>query len=283
MFLAGVLGDQTDCESEYVTTETMAMMMANEALLLDDEAETKAPLRVPSIHEVPRLSLDSFQGGQIHESEEDSIGSLLQSSASNIDPHSCPTQAAPAALISARSRASLISSPHTETSINTSVGGGEVEDELEDIAPRTYALITDGSQFRSPFWIKEAAALHKLLQKLKVRHPEFEPKTVPPHEELQMQFVKWLLERPTLPLLVAPASSGFYDEIYGYTPPRLQNSSGFFDEEYVAGRRTGPVHRDSFANTLNPAHRSALTYHEAYTAQLTTAAEIDRHEQRLYQ
>jgi hypothetical protein len=191
-------------------------------------------------------------------------------------------------------------------SYDTSGGDGEVEDELEEIAPRTYALITDGSQFRSPFWIKEAASLHKLLQKLKIRHPNYEPKTVPPHEELQMQFVKWLLERPTLPPLVAPASSGFYDEIYGYTPPPAQKSgffdeeyvagrrngpvhrdsftqSGFFDEEYAAGRRTGPVHRDGFAHTLNPARRSTLTYHEVYTAQLTTAAEIERHEQRLYQ
>ncbi len=117
---------------------------------------------------------------------------------------------------------------------------------------------------------------------MKIQHPQFEPKTVPPREELQMQFVKWLLERPTLPLLVASASSGFYDEVYGYTPPRVVNS-GFFDEEYVAGKRIAPTHRDSLANTLNPACRSALTYHEVYTAQLTTAAEIERHEQRLYQ
>ena len=115
----------------------------------------------------------------------------------------------------------------------------EVEDEMEESVPRTYALITDGRQFRSPFWIKEAASLNKLLQKLQVQHPQFEPKIVPPHDALQMQFVKWLLERPTLPLLVAPASSGFYDETYGYTPPRVPPSevnSGFFDDAYVAGR-----------------------------------------------
>lgn len=58
-------------------------------------------------------------------------------------------------------------------------------------------------------------------------------------------------------------------------------ASGFFDEEYVAGKRT--VHRDSFPTTLNPARRAPLSYHEVYTAQLTTAAEIERHEQRLYQ
>ncbi len=113
-----------------------------------------------------------------------------------------------------------------------------------------------------------------------------------------MQFVKWLLERPTLPLLVAPASSGFYDDvygynpssltdsglydIYGYTPSRLPNSepnSGFFDEEYVAGKRTfgfleenrgagkrtTPTRRDSLPNTLNPTRRASLTYHEVHT------------------
>ena len=173
MFLAGVLGDQIDGELDYTTTETTAMMMENEAILIDDEAESKAPLCVPFIHEVPRLSLDANQGGQIHGNEEDNTGSLLQSSSSSVDPLSCPTQAAQAALSSARSCASLTSFPQTAVSYNTSVGDGEVEDELEEIAPRTYALITDGSQFRSPFWIKEAASLHKLLQKLKIRHPNY--------------------------------------------------------------------------------------------------------------
>ena len=130
--------------------ETLCWLWLDTFLL--DDTTSGSNRKVLSSHEVPRLSLDANQGGQIHGNEEDNTGSLLQSS-----------------------------SP--------------VEDELEEIAPRTYALITDGSQFRSPFWIKEAASLHKLLQKLKIRHPNYEPKTVPPHEELQMQFVKWLLER----------------------------------------------------------------------------------------
>ncbi len=141
MFLAGVLGDQTDVQHEYTTTQTTAMMMENESLLLDDETESKAPLRVPSTHEVPRLSLDANQGGRIHVNVEDNIESLLQSSSSSVDLPSYPTQAAQAAPIrGARSCASLISSPQTGASDDddNSLGGGEVEDELEEIVPRTY-------------------------------------------------------------------------------------------------------------------------------------------------
>ena len=284
MFLAGVLGDQTDCASDYSTTEITAMLMDNEALLLDDEAEHRVPSRVLSIHEVPRLTHDENQGGQIHGNKEDNIGHAVQSPSSTVDSPSCPTQATQAALKSARSCASRQSSPQTGVSYDTSLGGGKVEDEREDAAPRTYDVITDGSQFCRPFWDAEVQTLQDRIRKQLQgrRMVDIPSRRIPTSEELQNQFIKWLLERPTLPLAVSPASSGFYDEVYGPIPTRVP-TSGFFDEDYVAGRRTGPVHRDSFTNTVNPASRPVLTYHEVYTAQLTTAAEIERHEQRLYQ
>ncbi len=114
MFLTDVLGDQTD---EYTTTQTTAMMMQDESLLLDDETVPQATRRVPFTNEVPRLTLGANQGGQIHVNRGDNMGNLIQSSSSSVD------QAT-----------------------------DEVEDEMEESVPHTYALITDGRQFRSPFW-----------------------------------------------------------------------------------------------------------------------------------
>ncbi len=53
----------------------------------------------------------------------------------------------------------------------------------------TYLMITDGSQFRRPFWKKEAASLTKLMDKQRVRHPDFFIPNVPEPEDLQMQFI----------------------------------------------------------------------------------------------
>jgi hypothetical protein len=85
-----------------------------------------------------------------------------------------------------------------------------------------------------------------------------------------------------LPLLISPTSSGFYDALYGLQPTPT-SGTGFFDEEYVAGQRQRPISRNDQTTTLNPNQRMVLTYHEACTAELTTVASIEHHEQRLYQ
>jgi hypothetical protein len=57
-----------------------------------------------------------------------------------------------------------------------------------------------------------------------------------------------------------------------------------FDEEYIDGRRScSPASREHELPALNPASRTSPTYHEVNTAVLTTTAEIERHEARLYQ
>jgi hypothetical protein len=75
-------------------------------------------------------------------------------------------------------------------------------------------------------------------------------------------FDTWLAKRPDLPRLAAPATSGFYDDIFGmprtpisepgldWRPSRAPViASGFYDEEYVGGH----------ANiTLLPGYRVAL-------------------------
>jgi hypothetical protein len=149
------------------------------------------------------------------------------------------------------------------------------------IADSEYLLITDGEQFRRPFWDREAKSLTKLMDKQRVRHPTYHVPTVPEPEELQMQFIQWVLERPTIPMLVAPANSGFYDEVYRAIPP-TQHNTGFFDDEYVDGRRNcSPAHE---MLALNPASRApSPTYQEVNTAVLTTTDEIEHHETRIYQ
>jgi hypothetical protein len=75
------------------------------------------------------------------------------------------------------------------------------------------------------------------MQKLEVRHPEFGPQPVPTPEDLQMQFIQWLLARPHIPPLAAPANSGFYDEVFGCGNRNALLKSNFFDDAYVAGQR----------------------------------------------
>jgi hypothetical protein len=126
-------------------------------------------------------------------------------------------------------------------------------------------------------------SLQKLMDKNHVRHPSFQLKPVPTPDELQIEFITWLLDRPQIPFLVAPANSGFYDEVYGRAPPAKLGSVFFFDEEHVHGQRQFPLSYDSHQHTLNPAQRPEPTYHEVCVAELASAPDIDRHESRIYQ
>jgi hypothetical protein len=106
-------------------------------------------------------------------------------------------------------------------------------------------------RFSNPdVWTQEARSLENLLQKQANRHPKLQMRTVPSPQTLQGMFDTWLAKRPDLPRLVAPATSGFYDEIFGMprTPisePGLDLgpskapaiASDFYDEDYVRGTR----------------------------------------------
>ena len=247
-------------------------------------------------HEVPRSLLDVNQGDQIHVDGEHDLARPSTSPLSRQDLPSNPTQAKEAAPPGgARSSTSRQSPPQDKTTINLSArtglgrGGSKVEVEVEEI-PTTYTLITDGSQFRLPFWEAELHALQNQLRRQIARRPSIRPRTIPTADELQIQYVTWLLERPTLPLLLEPASSGFYETIYEchITPKpdtalsEPKRGTGFFDEEYVGGLRCHSPH-DTSSTILNPAQRAVPSYQDVFTAQLTTLADVHRHEERIYQ
>ncbi len=211
---------------------------------------------------------------------------------------SYPTQAKEAATLEvARSSTSRTILSQNKTVLNLSarkglgLGGSEVADEVEEVSPQ-HVLITDGSQFRLPFWEAELNLLQNLLcrQFVDMKNKDIPPQRIPTADELQIQYVTWLLERPTLPILLAPASSGFYEDLYGCsmqprpltTAPQPSSGTGFYDEEYVGGTRRH-LARDTLSATINPAQRVSITYHEVFTAQLTTLSDVDRHEERIYQ
>jgi hypothetical protein len=189
---------------------------------------------------------------------------------------------------------------------------------------------------------------------------EIPSRQIPTADELQIQFITWLLGHPELPLLVSPASSGFYNEVWGLLPggktvaqqndrqvrskaddlnssideqhtdmegsfetpydptsakinlpindqhtdmegsfatpydptSATKPSTGFFDEDYVGGKRQifvpeihkRPGYVAKHVLPINPACRPEMTYEEAcYTATLTTTSDIEQHEARLYQ
>ena len=150
-----------------------------------------------------------------------------------------------------------------------------------DEAP-TYTLLTDGSQFQQSFWETEVQSLQDGLRRNFAGKANTPSRRIPTADELQIQFVTWLLEQPEVPLLVSPASSGFYEATYGNRPTPTAGT-GFFDDEYVAGKRQHTISRDRQRNTLNPGLRTELTYQEACTAELTTIASVEHHERRLFQ
>jgi hypothetical protein len=76
------------------------------------------------------------------------------------------------------------------------------------------------------------------MTKRQASHPHLRYATVPSPEKLEIMFENWLSKRNNLPPFKSPASSGFYDEVFGglgKTPTFV--SSGFFDEEYNNGKR----------------------------------------------
>ncbi len=66
------------------------------------------------------------------------------------------------------------------------------------------------------------------------------------------------------------------------TVPQPRSGTGFYDEEYVKGARRR-LTRDTLTAPINPSQRVSPTYHEVFTAQLTTLSDLHRHEERIYQ
>ena len=268
-FLASCLSDSnSDDHNAYDTLQGSAMMI--EDTLLFDESDP-----APSTNEVTHA---------------DGERRLMQPPVLS----SRPTQAIAAAQ-SARSptsRQSYLQPKPVNLTLGESkvvgeleTGGSKVADEREtmeeDKTPAHVTLITDGSQFRKPFWEAEVQLLQDLIRRQYAGRKDILSRRIPTADELQIQFVTWLIDQPNLPLLSAPVSSGFYSAIYGICKPPPSSGTGFFDEEYVSGkcqRNMPTVSRDG----LNPATRPDLTYQEACTAELTTPASVAHHEKRLY-
>ena len=259
--------------------------------------EGESNLGVRRFYEVPRLNLDENLGNQIHVEEADKLARPPTSLLSQAHSPSYPTQAKEAAPFGvARSSTSWTSLSHDKTVDNLSArkglgrGGSEVVDEGEEDSHQ-HVLITDGSQFGLPFWEAELDLLQEQFRRqfVGMRMRDIPSRRIPTADELQIQYVTWLLERPTFPLLLAPASSGFYEDVYGCSmPPRLMptvpqptSGTGFFDEEYIAGTRR--LNRDTLSTTVNPAQRGPTSYQDVFTAQLTTLSDVHRHEKRIYQ
>jgi hypothetical protein len=266
VFLASCLSDSnSDGHNTYDTLQGSAMMIDDTLFFGDSDPAS-------STHEAP---LADGERRLIRSSKSPAVDIGQQPSV----PSSRPTQAIAAAQ-SARSPTSrqIYLQPKP---VNLSLGGSKVVGELEtmekDETPASVTLITDGSQFRTPFWNAEVQLLQDLIRRQYAGREDILPRRIPTADELQIQFVTWLLDQPNLPLLSAPASSGFYSAVYGICKPPPSSGTGFFDDEYILGKcqRTMPtVSREG----LNPATRPDLTYHVACTAELTTPASIAHHE-----
>ena len=97
------------------------------------------------------------------------------------------------------------------------------------------------SRFQQPeFWIKEADSLRRLLLKKEATtNPKFKSLPVPAPDKLKYMFETWSAQRPDLQFK-SRASSGFFDETFGFSVPTLNRDSGFFDEEYKEGKLVQP-------------------------------------------
>jgi hypothetical protein len=78
-----------------------------------------------------------------------------------------------------------------------------VPQQLPTTTPKEYTLIEDGSQFGTAFWREEAAALTKFMQELHERHPHIPLQTIPSPQDLHMQFIQWIVNKPHIPPLAA--------------------------------------------------------------------------------
>jgi hypothetical protein len=251
VFLASVLNNDD-------TIETTAMMMEEEFILLDEAPGT--------VHNpiIPTSASPRVPPGEFHLEAPRHVGTVVVSVPSHLESLSmpntppCPAQAAQAVPgDGTRSCDSRQSSLH-DSAHKSDLEGGKVEDGVES-NPAKYLLLTDGRQFRLPFWTKEAASLQRLMDKQRMRHPQAQIPDVPSPEDLQLQFIHWLLERPEIPMWAAPANAGFYDDRYyaSFTP---EPSTGFFDEEYVAGKRLSFIQPNRQLEALNPSLRASPTY-----------------------
>ena len=289
-FLTSVINDQNGDSPIHVT----AMMMGDDALLLDENVKSEA-LLIASPEEIRLWSQPQIVNANIETNlSPNEIG--LPPNVTNLATKE--TILSPNETNRAPKETNL--RPHEtnrfpkKTILNPNeTDRAPKETNLrphETNLPSKYTLITDGSLFQLSFWDAECQFLQTQIQRqLKARRLKnlpIPPRRIPTAEELQGQYVTWLLEQPAVPLLSSPLSSGFYSAVWGfdaattpYEPARAamegsSSATGFYDDEYVEGKRVIP--------TLNPAQRTSPTYQSVLTAQLTTIAEILRHEERIY-
>ena len=268
-FLTSVINDQNGDSPIHVT----AMMMGDDAMLFDEDAHNERE--------------DNLEVGELNADTETNIAPMttnLFPKETNLSPNETGL---PPNVTNFATKETILSPNETdfapkETNLHPH----------ETNLPSKYTLITDGSLFQLSFWDAECQFLQTQIQRqLKARRLKNLPipsRRIPTAEELQVQYITWLLEQPAVPLLSSPISSGFYSAVWGcdaattpYEPASAvaamegsSSATGFYDDEYVEGKRVIP--------TLNPAQRTSPTYQSVLTAQLTTVAEILRHEERIY-
>ncbi len=120
-------------------------------------------------------------------------------------------------------------------------------------------------RFQNPdFWIKEARGLQTLLQKQAARHPQLKIPTAPSPETLQQLFDTWLSKRPDLPRLVAPATSGSYDETYFETRSTVHKEKAIRPANIFATFRlpwSGITQRCNANHNVQPAKTKGVFIH----------------------
>ncbi len=70
------------------------------------------------------------------------------------------------------------------------------KEKIDQDEASTYTLITDGSQFKRSFWDAEVQSLQNLIQRQQVGRKEIPSRRIPTADELQIQFITWLVDQP---------------------------------------------------------------------------------------
>ena len=309
VFLADVLRDQQSPDDDYSTEEATALMMEDEVLLLDDTTGPRT--RTPTIptNEVPRLPLGVNLEAPRH------VGTVIVSTAPDPDPTSlaalpvCPTVSPPANVQSGNSRQSSPhgSPPNEDNSLLTGPTDGyqfrrpfwEAEcQQLQNALRKQIAQkpiveskrvpTADDLQVEFITWLSGKISLPLLVLPTSAgfypsvygTNKALHNTTTTPYEFTRnLGAMEGSNETPYEP----PSHLGTMEGSRSSTNTNPVHNTGFFDDEYVAGKRSSPKVGNQYHEALNPAGRASPSYSEVRAAALTTIKEIEHHEQRIYQ
>jgi len=228
-FLASVMNEDYRQDNEEVletndpTISVTAMMMEDHTLLFDETTRMPPRASIIQTDEVPRSALDVNQGDPKH------VGTVI-AGASALPDVSPNIESSPATIILSPALSTKETNHlpfNKESSPATTILSPAFPTEETNLSPNEtnlspkVTLITDGSQFRLTFWIKELESLQNNLRRHFAGRPmtDIPSRRTPYADELQIQFVTWLSGQSSLPLLVSPTSSGFYSSVWGLPEP----------------------------------------------------------------